>query len=118
MDRFRYDFKAVSLHPSILQQIGACGLSGEEKNLTIRPSGANENGRFDPCHPRHDDIAYEHIRMKAVGRFNRGFSAVHSTGFKTRAIKDEHQCVRDHLFVIGNKDFHRRSIPVFGYLGV
>jgi len=87
----------------LFEQIRGCRLTGEEKDLALWQFAAGDDCRFDTGHTGHDDVADEHIGLKALERFDGFFSAEHSARFETCLVEDDGQCVSNDLLVVSDE---------------
>ena len=100
MDRLSQNLKFVPLRPRLFQEIRRCGLTGEKQNFALRQFAAGYDGSFDAGHASHDDIADEHIGLKALERLNCLFTAENGTRFKSRLVENDCEGICNYLFVI------------------
>lgn len=104
MDRFGQNLKLMALCPGFFQKVCGSGLSGEQKDLALREFAAGDDCGFNAGHSGHNDVADEHIRLKALKRLDGLLSAEDSACFESGLIQDDCECISDHLFVICYKN--------------
>ena len=103
MDRFGEDLEFMALSTGFFEQIRGCRLTGEEKDLALWQFAAGDDCRFDTGHAGHDDVADEHVGLKALNRLDGFLSAEDGARLKACLIQDDREGVRNYLFVIGNE---------------
>ena len=57
MDRLGENFEFMPLHAGLFEKVCGRSLTGEEEDLTFGQPTARDDGRFNTCHSRHDDVA-------------------------------------------------------------
>ena len=104
MDRFGEDLEFMALSTGFFEQIRGCRLTGEEKDLALWQFAASDDGCFYAGHAGHDDVADEHIGLKALQRLDGFFSAEDSARLETCLVEDNGQCIGNDLLVVGNEN--------------
>jgi len=101
---FGENFEFVPLSAGLFKQIRGCGLTRKEKDFALWQLAASDDCSFNPGHTGHDDIADEHVGLKAFDQLDGLFSAIDCACVKACLIEDNCQSIRDYLLVIGNKN--------------
>src|SRR6202789_3845493 len=100
--RLGEDLEFVPLHAGLFEKIRGGCLAGEQKDLAIWQSAAGDDCRFDTGHAGHDDVADEHVGLKALNRLDGFLSAEDGARLKACLIQDDREGVRNYLVVICN----------------
>lgn len=94
------DLELMALRTGFLEQVGCGGLAGEEQYFALGQALPSNNGGFNAGHASHNDVADEHVGLKAIERLDGLLSAEHCAGFKSCLIEDDRKGIGNHLFVI------------------
>lgn len=99
------DFEFVSLCASTLEQVGGGGLPGEQENLAAWKKSANIDGRFNPIHIGHDDVADYEVRVDVPGTFYGTRAGIYRGRVKSVLVEDNCEGVSDNPLVVNHKNF-------------
>lgn len=100
MDGLGKDLKLVTLRAGFLKKVGRRSLTGEEQDFALGEALPGDDGGLYAGHAGHNDVADEHVRLKAVERLDSLLATEHCTGFKSCLIQDDRESVGNHLFVV------------------
>lgn len=104
MDRLRQDVEIMPTLMGVFQHVSSPGVPGHEQHFAFWKNFADFNGRINPCHFLHHDIADEHIERDRSRSVNCLRAAVSGRGIEPKQIQNFNERIGNKSFIINDKD--------------
>src|SRR6185437_2893905 len=104
VDGLREQVKGVTLLFGGLEQVGSCGLAGEEQDACVGAHLLDSFGSLDAVHPGHDDVRNNGIRAILQHLANGLPAVIGDTGFEAVKGEDAGDAVGDGALIVYYQD--------------